>query len=272
MAIKPHSSIPTSNEDVPLGDADVRAIVRLLGEALTVRGSASEVKRFLMDGLCELIGADRWLWGLCQQAEKDGMPIPTSLDHGGFTDEGLAQFLVALGHPEMSALQAPFFQEIAVDPRHLTRTRQQIDPEARFVRSNAYTLWKKADVGPALLSMRPLDEKCGSMVALYRRFDRDLFNAREARIAHIILTEIPWLHEQGWPEDRDVEIPRLTPRQRVILNLLLEGQTRKAIANHLNISLNTVQGYIRQIYSFFSVQSHAQLIRRFQQGNGGDRR
>ena len=64
----------------------------------------------------------------------------------------------------------------------------------------------------------------------------------------------------------------VSPRQRVILNLLLEGQSRKAIARHLAISLNTVQGYIRRIYSFFGVQSHAHLIRRFQQGNGGDQR
>ena len=110
------------------------------------------------------------------------------------------------------------------------------------------------------------------MVALYRRFDRDLFTARESRIVHIILTEILWLHEQGWPEDRDVEIPRLTPRQRVILNLLLEGQNRKTIVSHLNISLNTVQGYSRKIYTFFGVQSHAHLIHRFQQGNGADQR
>ena len=94
----------------------------------------------------------------------------------------------------------------------------------------------------------------------------------EARIAHILLTEIPWLHEQGWPEDRDVEIPRPTPRIRIILNLLLEGQTRQAIASHLNISLNRVQGYIREIYPFFGVESYAQPICRFQHGAEGDRR
>ena len=46
---------------------------------------------------------------------------------------------------------------IAPNPHHLTRTRQQIDSESHFPLSNAYPLWQKADVGPAIMSMRPLE-------------------------------------------------------------------------------------------------------------------
>jgi DNA-binding CsgD family transcriptional regulator len=245
-------------------------MVRLVGEAAALDGTHLDKKRHLMHGLCDLTSADRWVWGLCCQTEPGKLPTYISIANGGFTDENFAYFLLAQEHPDMSWLNEPFFQEAKKENGHLTRTRQQVDPRGRFIESGAYPLWRKADVGPLLLSMRPLDEKCGSLVALYRSFDRDLFTARESRMAHIILSEVPWLHEQGWPQDRGVQVPRLSPRQRVTLNLLLEGQSRKAIAAHLNISINTVHGYSREIYRFFNVQSHAHLIRRFQQGNGGE--
>lgn len=54
----------------------------------------------------------------------------------------------------------------------------------------------------------------------------------------------------------------LSPRQRVVLNLLLEGMGRKQIAHQLKIAENTVSGYIKEIYRHFSVNSHAQLVRR----------
>ncbi len=41
-----------------LPEADVRAIVRLLGEVAMIRGTLAEAKQHLMDGLCRLIDAD----------------------------------------------------------------------------------------------------------------------------------------------------------------------------------------------------------------------
>ena len=66
-------------------------------------------------------------------------------------------------------------------------------------------------------------------------------------------------------------MPRLTPRARVVLNMLLDGRSRKGIAGHLGIRENTVAGYQKDIYRHFQVNSHAALMRRFQTGDGGDR-
>jgi DNA-binding CsgD family transcriptional regulator len=38
----------------------------------------------------------------------------------------------------------------------------------------------------------------------------------------------------------------------------------------MNISVNTAQGYIKEIYRFFAVNSQAELMNRFLQGNGRD--
>jgi len=62
----------------------------------------------------------------------------------------------------------------------------------------------------------------------------------------------------------------MSPRERLILELLLQSHSRKWIAGELNISINTVAGYIRQIYKTLNVHSHTELVARFYQGNQGE--
>ena len=58
-------------------------------------------------------------------------------------------------------------------------------------------------------------------------------------------------------------VPELFPKQRIVLNLLLDGLDRKSIASHMGISKNTVAAYAREVYRHFGVHSQPQLIRRF---------
>jgi DNA-binding CsgD family transcriptional regulator len=108
------------------------------------------------------------------------------------------------------------------------------------------------------------------MIGLYRHHGKAEFTAREVRIAHIILTEVTWLHEQGWPDDRGVDVPKLSRRQRLALNLLIQGLSRKQIAEAMKISAHTAQGYIKDVYRIFNINSQAALMSRFLQGNGRD--
>jgi DNA-binding NarL/FixJ family response regulator len=110
-----------------------------------------------------------------------------------------------------------------------------------------------------------------SGVAVYRRLGEPQFNEREARIAHIILTEVPWLHFQAFPDQQTREITGLYPRHRTVMNLLCEGWGRKRIADHLGLSVNTVHGYSKVIFRHFGVHSQAELIHRLTKGDGGDR-
>lgn len=73
-------------------------------------------------------------------------------------------------------------------------------------------------------------------------------------MAHIVLSEVPWLHEHGWPEGRGATVPNLSlARRQLVLNLLLEVRSRKPIASALSISENTVATYQKDIYGHFGV-------------------
>jgi len=245
-------------------------MVRLIGEVVAIPGNHAEKKRFLMEGLCALIGADAWAWALSCQRDPDKPQVYASVLNGGLSDEKLVKLLQAIEHPEMVAMTAKFFAEVEEKKAHLTRLRFQIADKDKFNHSDANLAWKAAGLGPVIMSLRPLDERSSSTIAIYRRYARPEFTLRESRIAHIILTEVPWLHEQGWPEDRGVNVPKLSKRQRLTLNLLILGRTRKQIASNMDISVHTAQGYIKDVYRIFNVSSQGELMSRFLQGNGHD--
>lgn len=74
----------------------------------------------------------------------------------------------------------------------------------------------------------------------------------------------------GVPEDSGEAVPELSPRLRTVFGLLLEGWTRKQMAEHLGLSVNTIAEYTKAVYRHFDVNGQKPLIRRFRVGNGYD--
>lgn len=254
-----------------LAEPDVRAIVKLLGEVITSRRDFAGAKRQLVEGICELIKADSWTWSLGCTAQPGEQPIYLGMAHGGFDEERYSRLILAAGHPDMAWTSEKLLSEMRRRASHVTRTRQQIVEESTFSVSGVHAYLCDADIGPFIFSLRPIDERSVSTICLFRRKNAPPFTERECRITHILLTELPWLHEQGWPEDRGATVTRLSPRLRLVLNLLLDGRTRKEMATSLSLSEYTVAQYQKTIYSHFGVNSHTTLLRRFQMGDGGDR-
>ncbi len=105
---------------------DVRNMVRLIGEVVAIPGNHAEKKRFLMEGLCGLIGADAWAWALSCQRDPGKPQVYASVLNGGLSDENLVKLLQAIEHPEMVAMTAKFFGEVEARKAHLTRPVQSV--------------------------------------------------------------------------------------------------------------------------------------------------
>ncbi|CAH1662463.1 Regulatory LuxR family protein [Hyphomicrobiales bacterium] len=269
--MNPDITLSSSDPAAVLSETDVRDIVKLLGDVIASRRDFSGVKRLLVEGICQLVKADSWTWSLGCAAQPGEQPIYLGLAHGGFDDERYARLILAAGHPDMAWTSEKLLEELRQKASHITRARQQIVDEATFTGSGVNAYLCDADIGPFMFSLRPIDKGAVSTISLFRRRDDPAFSEREARIAHILLSELPWLHEQGWPTDRGVTVPRLSPRLRLVLNLLLDGRTRKEMAASLALSEYTVAQYQKAVYSHFGVSSHTTLLRRFQMGDGGHR-
>ncbi len=249
----------------------MREIVKLLGDVIVLRKDFSGVKRHLVEGICRLVGADAWTWSLGCAAQPGEQPIYLGMAHGGFDEARYAKLILAAGHPDMAWTSEKLLGEMRQRAGHVTRLRQQIVDEPSFSGSGVNAYLREADIGPFIFSLRPIDERAVSTISIFRRRDAAPFSERESRIAHILLSELPWLHEQGWPADRGATVPRLSPRLRMVLNLLLDGRTRKEIAASLSLSEYTIAQYQKAVYGHFGVNSHTTLLRRFRMGDGGDR-
>lgn len=245
-------------------ESDVRAMVRLVSEVIARPGDHADKKRHLLGGLCRLIAADWWVWGL-----------------------GNSGAVAGEAHTCLSALEG------AADQEHLTRLDRDRPARAlarrdscTFVelhRRQAHAVWSQAPGGPAecgssllqsetglvpcILSRKQVSLNCGSAIGLYRSPGETAFSQREVRLADIVLTEVTWLHEQDSPAAAGRAITPLPRRQLQTLNLLIHGHSRNEIAERLRISVHTVGDYVKAIYDHFDVQSRAELIRRLRSGS-----
>lgn len=259
----------TQLQGSPIHEQDFRDIVRLLGEIIASPGDFSAKRRLLMNGLCEIINATSWAWCM---AEFDPQKPPSFIgfEHGGFNEERFAHYIEAMNHPGHGEITHRSSIELKERNTHLTRTLRQIDPEMVFENSPIFSAWAKANIGAIILSQRPMVGGGVSGIAVYRAVGEPQFDEREAKITHILLSEVPWLHFTAFPDKASQEITRLYPRHRTVLNLLCEGWGRKKIAGHLGLSIHTVHGYAKAIFSHFGVHSQSELVTRFSRGDGGD--
>lgn len=269
--MNPDRVSPPADAGPALAEADVRAIVRLLGGVIVAGRDFASAKRQLLEGVCGLVDADAWTWSLGTNAEPGEQPVYIGMAHGGFDAARYSHLVLAASHRDMAWTSEKLLAEMRARGSQVTRRRQQVVDEAAFAASGVDASLADADIGPFIFSLRPIEGNAVSTISIFRRREAAPFSERETRIAHILLSELPWLHEEGWPSDRGATVPHLSPRQRTVLNLLLDGRTRKEMASSLSLSLHTVAQYQKAIYRHFGVRSHATLLRRFQMGNGGDR-
>jgi hypothetical protein len=143
---------------VKLDEADVRAMVRLIGDVVAHGGGHADKKRRLLEGLCKLIHADCWVWGLSCQREPGKPQVYVSFLNGGFTEDNFVKLLKAIEHPEMIAITNNYFSELKRENTHLTRSRYQITTPEQMQASGALEAWKEANIGATILSLRPLDD------------------------------------------------------------------------------------------------------------------
>lgn len=266
---------PISEEDAhgPVSEEDARAMVRLVGEAAGLEQGVPERKRYLMKGLCELIDADVWMWS-CACVSEGGSPMTMGFIHDGFSSEQLSAFIAANTHKDTVQLMEQFTAS-ALAQKSMTADLKDVMDVEFFKQSDCSDLLHQAGCGSGLISqfaLPELGEGFSSGIGIYRRPGRPMFTQREIRIAHIVLSEVRWLHKAGFTKDEEAAAitPSLTNRQRQVMAHLLDGWGRKQIAHQIGISPNTVAGYIRDIYRHYNVNSHAELLRRFMVGDGRD--
>ncbi len=66
--------------------------------------------------------------------------------------------------------------------------------------------------------------------------------------------------------DGGAELPRLSPREREVLELLARGAAYKEIADQLALSLETIRMNVKHIYTKLHVHSRGEAVAKFFHG------
>lgn len=249
---------------------DVLHIIHILGDVAAMKPDPDCRRIHLMTELAALLHTDTWIWGVAPLLEPGKQPVFLYQHTGGMDPGRMARFLKAVEHPDTGVMTEPLPEAITAETPQVTRTMQQIVSQERFENSPSKPLWDAANIGQFLFVLRAVPDYGFSCVAFYRPLGAPEFSERDSRIAHIIFNEVPMLHQVGMPHAVSRPIPQLPPRCRLIINLLVRGQSRDTIAHHLGLSQETVNGYVKKIFAHFRVHSQSEFIARLTKGDGGD--
>ena len=271
MNADPADAPPSDAEPLVLDEAEVRRVVRLLADALAPDdGRAAKVGR-LMDGLAAMTGADGWFWLRSRVKAGGGSPVNIDFLYGGdvdsakmgaWADRSMEIHGVPPEHGPMRARLA--------EGRHFTMTRADCVPDAAWRTPANLASLRPVGFEEILYSWLPLAEAGGDFLlsgcVLLRKPGSPPFDARAARLSHLIWAEAHPLHTLGLDATLADTLAPLSPRARQVLALLVDGQSVKQVAYQLGLSPHTVNDHCKAIHRRFGVNSRGELLRRFMTG------
>lgn len=240
---------------------EVAALAGLLGGVADTTDLPARRQR-LLQGLSQLIRADTWLWTLSRfGGDRPGMSY--GFQYGQLSEQELLSLAESTQDARDSAPGTALVMECIAEGRACTiALHESLGKTSRESNPN----WQRylSGFADAILSVHPSEKGLWSCTGLHRRSGGEPFQERERRIAHMVLTSVPWLHlEAPRTEPLLHAVEQLPPRPRVVLILLLDGCAAKEIAQQMDLSPHTVRQYIKQIYQALGVTTRGELHRHF---------
>ena len=252
-----------------LTENEVRAVVRLLAEALSPNDGRAAKCRRVMDGLCDMAGADAWLWYRSRVPGVGQPPVNIDFCYGrSFGQEQMA--IIAERGLEVHGEPPEYvpLKRLIMQGKHVTRQRAQLVDDRVWHHPDHRRYVERMGLDDHLYSIVPWAAPSGegmfvSVGMIFRSLDRPKFERHVARRMHRLFGELGPLHHEALSGEAPGVHQQLTPRLRTLLVALVDGLPISQIAREYGLSPHTVNGYMKKIYAHFGVQSRAELMRRF---------
>lgn len=246
--------------------ADISQVIAIVSEAAdpTLLCPLELRRRRLISGVAHLISADIWMWTTgVNNPESPGDAMLTQCMDGGFrSPEERAEFIrISLDPRLVAVVQAPLAKAV-LSGRNATYLRSQLMSDKEWENTAVAEQWMAAGFGDFILTAVSIPFGHSS-AGFHRRLACNRFSQHEARLVSAIFQNVPWLHNQIKDSDIADDTLALSPRERQVLVLLLDGGNRQQIADALQLSIHTVIDYLKVIYRKLGVNSQRELIAKF---------
>jgi DNA-binding CsgD family transcriptional regulator len=264
-------------------------VLRLLGGLASNATLETRARKFqLMQGLCDIIGADLFMWTQIR-IDQDGRPAAYSVIDGGWkSPQQRTEFIEFVVSSAAVQAEQTMFARLGSGTCFVAPLRELV-PSSDPGLAGCRTL----GIEPGLLGCYRVSSHLYSGVGFHRHClpstlvdpipasvpggfvagakdltadDRPPMGAREAEIVALVMSSVEGLHREGADSPVTDRMNNLTDRQKTVLLLLLGGESRKQIARQLGLSEYTVADYIQALYRIFDVSSRAELMSLFMSG------
>lgn len=243
--------------------SDVRRVYELVGRVLEAGRDPDTWRATALWGLCELVGGTVGLSCDLVGMLPGQIPRPVSPLDVGWNDSATREVFydyLASGalhaDPGTLALVAAHGRV-----RFVTRTRRQMVDDATWYAAPAVDVARRAgNVDDFVCTTVALCPGALQGFIAYRPWGAKPFGERERRIARLLHVQL--LRLMTVPAAAEMS-PRLSPRLKQTLDLLLAGEGVKQIAQSLDLSPHTIGDYVKALYQKFDVRTRAELLSRY---------
>ncbi len=244
---------------------DVRALLRLLGEVRELGACSTAWRAHLAASLQRLCGCRATLalelvfpevhphtgWSACRSV---GITMADSAE-SGIAPEDRQRFyddMLWREHRNDNTLN----NLVPLYGTHFTRSRAELVGDEVWYRSPlANESFRAHDCDDFIFSTVPVGPHAHASLGLLRAWRDRPFGAREK-----LLVEL--LHEELGREWRGAREPRVSRRQREVLELLRRGDSEKEVAAALEVSTHTVHDHVKALHRAYGVRSRGELMAR----------
>jgi DNA-binding CsgD family transcriptional regulator len=242
----------------------LRAVVDIADGCADLAGRRVAVLSYLAEEMNAISG--HWGWGRGRPEHEAVLPM--GFIPFGYTQEQLAEMQLFMTDPRLQEdfhkrLTAHRLRNIREDGVWSAIAQEELADVLDSPQHWIYQSMRRIGVGDWLQAGR-YDNGCScSVIVLGRAPGLARFNASDRWLMEILFSNVTWLWampDEHVPQD---SVEALTPRQRTVTYLLLEGMSRKMIAVRLGISQQTVGDHIKAIFEHFKVHSAMELASLF---------
>ncbi|HEX8913796.1 MAG TPA: LuxR C-terminal-related transcriptional regulator [Humisphaera sp.] len=241
----------------------VRAVLRLFGDARAIVGHPALQRQVLLDGACALVGADEGFFSEFDDYVPGRAPKGVSTVGSTHLDSRIARVTAewyATHAVEMDAMGAAIYEACAVPGPQVVSWRDVAPQRPSRHYGSFYDILATVRLAEILdpFSRHP----SGNMLAMsLHRYDGGRpFTARERAVALLIAEELQWLHDTRRMNVRDLVGRPLPPRLAQLLGLMLTARSTKQIAAEMGLSVHTTRDYTKDLYARLGIDSREQLM------------
>ena len=245
---------------------DFARVVEFLSDAAdpTRLLTLQDRRRLLMSSVARFIDADIWMLttGVDNPDSPGDAMLTQSIDDGFDSNEERAVFVrISLDPRLAAAVQAPI-AELILSGQNATFLRSQLISDDNWVATAVAKQWTAAGFGDFILTAVAIPHGHSS-AGFHRRANSGRSTQQHADVLREIFQNVTWLHDRIKNTASAGNTLMLSPRERQVLVLLLDGSTRKQIADTLRLSRHTIVDYLKVIYRKLGVKSQRELIAKF---------